>query len=61
MPLTLAGPISGNARWKPERLRLELHPVLQVLERLQGEVQEVARAALSGIRGAHGSVPYAPR
>ena len=45
MPLTLAGPTSGNARWKPQRLGLELHPVLEVLERLQRQVEEVPRAA----------------
>ena len=45
MPLTLAGPIFRERPLEAERLRLELHPMLQILERLEREVQEVARAA----------------
>ena len=45
MPLTLAGPTSGNARWKPSASASSLYPVLQVLERLQGEIEVVSGAA----------------
>ena len=45
MPLTLAGPTSGKARLQAERLGRELDAVLEVLECLQGEIQEVAGAA----------------
>ena len=41
IPLTLAGPTSGKRPLEAQGLRLELHPVLEVLERLQREVEEV--------------------
>ena len=40
--------IIGNPWKRPleaQRFRLELHPMLQILERLQGEIEEVPRAA----------------
>ena len=41
----MAGPMSGNARLEAQRFYLELHPMLQILERLKGEIEEVPRAA----------------
>ena len=56
MPFTLAGPMVGNWRSRPSAALSQLHPVLQVLERLEREVEEVARAA-GGIEDGEGAQP----
>ena len=45
MPLTLAGPDLRERALEAQRLGLELHPVLEVLERLQRQIEEVPRPA----------------
>ena len=59
MPRTASGPTCGEAAGQAEGLALEVDAVLDVLERAQGEVEEVAGAAggvehaegLAGVRG----------
>lgn len=54
MPLTLAGSTPGKLALKaPESLRLQLHPVFEVLQGMKGQVEEVA--------GPAGRVQYSER